>query len=508
MTDSSLSQSWADEGGKAPAGTRVLHVASEVYPLVKTGGLADVAAALPAAQASIGIDARLLVPGYPAVLAAASAARPVLTMTDLFGGGPARLLVGAVKGLAVPAYVLECPGHYARDGNPYLGPDGADWPDNHLRFAALGWVAARLGQGADGGWRPAIVHGHDWQAGLAPAYLALAAGPRPATVTTIHNLAYQGLFPAAAMAALDLPDRAFAVEGLEFHGQVGFLKAGLYYADRITTVSRTYAREIQEPDQGCGLDGLLRARGADLVGIVNGIDTAVWDPATDPHLPLAYSADRLDGKAAAKQVLQQRFDLPVDPHAPLFGMVTRLNRMKGVDLLIDALHAFIQQRAQLVVLGSGDRDLEAGLRWAMVENPRIVAVQLGYDEALAHLIQAGADITLVPSRSEPCGLTQLYALRYGALPLVRRTGGLADTVVNADPANVAMGTATGFLFNDPTPAALAGTIGWACGFYRDHDVWRRMQHTAMTRDFGWSVAARDYDRLYRTLVSGEMAQTA
>ncbi len=479
---------------------RVLHVASELYPLIKTGGLADVLGALPPALAALGVDVRVLVPGYPTVTAAVRAGKAVWSDRFLFGGGEARLRLVKAKGVEVPVYVLDCPGHYDRAGNPYLDLDGADWPDNEQRFGALSWIAARLGQGIDPDWRPDIVHAHDWQAGLAPAYLALDGGPGPRTVLTIHNLAYQGLFPYEAVERLGLPAETFRYDRLEFHGQVGFLKAGLSYADRITTVSRTYAKEIQDTEQGCGLDPLLRHRSGDLIGIVNGVDYAVWDPGTDPHLPQPFSVDDLAGKAVAKSALQAAMGLPDRPDAPLIGVVSRLNVHKGLDLMLAALPSLIRAGGQLVLLGSGDADLEDGFR-AMAESaPESIAARIGYDEALSHLIQGGSDIIAVPSRSEPCGLTQLYALRYGALPLVRRAGGLADTVVDATASAIDRGRATGFVFRAANAAALSRAIGRACDLYADRESWSGVQRTGMTRDFGWPAAARKYRALYRQLM--------
>ncbi|MCH8491537.1 MAG: glycogen synthase GlgA [Oceanicaulis sp.] len=481
---------------------RVLHIASELFPLVKTGGLADVLAALPPALIRGGADVRLLLPGYPAILAALRDGAAVLEDGDLFGSGAARLLAGRLDGVVAPAYLLDSPGLYDRPGGPYADAEGRDWPDNARRFAALGWAASRLAEGLDG-WVPDILHGHDWQAGLAPAYIVhrLPQARRPVCIATIHNLAYQGWFPPESFGALGLPQEAFTLHGVEFYGGVGFLKAGLHYADRITTVSRSYAREIQTPEQGCGLDGLLRDRAERLTGIVNGIDNAVWNPARDPHLPKRYSARTApSGKAAAKAALQDRLGLAVDAAAPLAVLISRLTWHKGIDLLLEALPALLQGGGQLAVLGSGAAEYEQALRRAATDHPGRVAAVIGYDEALAHLMQAGADLTLVPSRSEPCGLTQLYAQRYGALPLVRRTGGLADTVVNADPTAVAAGTATGFSFALAPPESLAGTLAWALEHYRDRRAWRAIQNTAMAADFGWDRAAVDYLSLYREAI--------
>lgn len=478
---------------------RVLHVVSELYPLVKTGGLADVAGALPAALAKLGADVRVLVPGYPGIHAALTDGRTVLTDANLFGGGAAQVTHGRLRGVAVPAYVIDCGGLYWRAGTPYFNPDGLEWPDNHRRFAALGWAAARLAGAADADWQPDIIHGHDWQAGLGIAYIALRGGYRPGLITTIHNLAFHGWFPAPVIPELGLPPEGFSINGYEFHGGVSFLKAGLYYADRITTVSRTYAREIQTPEQGFGLDGLLRSRAADLVGIVNGVDYDIWNPATDPHLPQPFDRHDRSGKAAAKADVQRRLGLAVDPDRPLFGLVGRLTTHKGAHLLLGAIPALVATGGQLAVLGTGERDKEDGFRAAAASHPDQVAVTIGFDEGLAHRLQGGSDITIVPSLTEPCGLTQMYAMRYGALPLVRHVGGLADTVVNADPDAIAGGTANGFVFSDATSGALAGTIGWAADTYRDKALWTRLQDTAMAQDFSWDHAAREYLDLYRDL---------
>lgn len=486
---------------------RVLSVASELYPLVKTGGLGDVAAALPVALRAldnVDVDARVLLPGYGPVLDALRIAHTVFEVPDLFQGGRARVLAGYLEGVAAPAYVLDCPGHYIREGGPYAGADGVDHPDNHRRFAALGWVAAELAAGADHAFVPEVLHCHDWQAGLAPAYVR-ARGLPTRTVMTIHNLAYQGHFGPEIFEELKLPPSAFQVYGVEYHGGVSFLKAGIFYADRVTTVSRTYAREIQTPDAGFGLDGLLSARKEHLTGIVNGVDYEVWSPGKDPHLGRRYGiSDVREGKAEARGDLEKRVGLTPRPGAPLFGVVARLAWLKGLDLLLDAAHAIVDRGGQLMVLGSGQPKLEDGFRALALAHPGQVATVIGYDEHLAHLIQAASDVILVPSRSEPCGLTQLYALRYGALPLVRNTGGLTDTVVNATENEVATGRATGFVFDMATPEALAGTIHWVIDLFEHAEgTWRTMQRTAMTRDFGWGRAARQYLAVYREVLAEE-----
>jgi starch synthase len=477
---------------------RVLSVASELFPLVKTGGLADVTGALPAALAGHGVEMRTLLPGYPAVLAGLDEARPLAELATPCGG-PVRLVAGrGTDGTALLA--IAAPALYDRPGNPYLGPDGQDWPDNHRRFATLAWIAAQLGRAGLDGWRPDIVHAHDWQAGLAPAYLALAGGPRPATVLTVHNLAFQGLFPAATIAELDLPAEQFRVDGYESWGRVGFLKAGLYYADRLTTVSPTYAREIQSEAQGMGLHGLLQARRHDLVGITNGIDTKVWDPAHDPHLPAPYDARKLAGKARCKAALQERLGLAAAPRALLFGVVSRLTEQKGLDLVLAQLPALLARGGQLALLGSGQAWLEAGFAAAAQAHPGRVGIVLGYDEGLAHLIQGGADAILVPSRFEPCGLTQLCGLRYGTVPIVARVGGLADTVIDANEAALADGVATGFQFAPVSVEGLAAALDRAFALWAEPRAWQAVQRRGMSRDVGWGPPAARYRALYESLL--------
>lgn len=478
---------------------RVLYVTSEVFPLVKTGGLGDVSAALPAALADIGVDVRLLLPGYPAILDGLQDARTAAALDSMPGAGDGRLIQGHLPD-GSPALVIDAPQLFARPGNPYVEENGRDWWDNHRRFAALGWVAAQLAAWeVVAGWRPDVIHAHDWQAGLAPAYLALRPGPRPATIMTIHNIAYQGLFSPDVLEELRLPPESFRMHGLEYYGKVGFLKAGLFYADKLTTVSPSYAEEIRATDQGCGLEGLLAARAGDLVGIVNGVDYRIWDPAADPHLAAPYDVERLDAKAANKRALQAECGFDPDPAAPLFAVVSRLSPQKGLDLVLEAVPHLVRQGARLMVLGSGDRPLEDGFRRAAAEYPGAVAVRIGYDEALSHRIQGGADLIMVPSRSEPCGLTQLYGLRYGTLPLVRATGGLKDTVRDVCDQSLADGTATGFVFGPDTAEALTAAIDRAIDFHRQTARWRRVQATAMTRDFSWDRSARHYADLYRTV---------
>jgi starch synthase len=484
---------------------RILHVSAELYPWVKSGGLGDVAAALPAALIALGIDARLLLPGFAGFLDGLIDITDVARLRTPFASERVRIALARLPGTDRFAYLVDHPAFYDRPGNLYAGPDGNDWPDNHRRFGLLGWVAAELARGADRQWQPDILHCHDWHGGLAPAYLAASPPPgeRVGTVFTVHNLAYRGLFSEDVFPELALPPAYFAVDGVEFYGRVSFLKAGLFYSDRLTTVSPTYAREIQTSDFGWGLDGLLRSRAGELSGILNGVDPQIWDPRHDPYLPRAYGEDDAPaGKPAAKAALQSRLGLAENRDAPLYGVVSRLTWQKGLDLLLSSVPELAAGGGQLAVLGSGDGDLEQGFAATARAHGGHVAVELGYDEALAHQIFGGCDVVLLPSRFEPCGLTQLYALRYGALPLVRRVGGLADTVVDATAVSLADGTATGFAFDEETPAALLAAVGRASELMRQPGIWRRMMRQAMTRDFSWEAAARHYLALYQGMRAG------
>ena len=483
---------------------RALHVASELYPLLKTGGLADVAGALPPALIERGADVRALLPGFPAVLAGLTDLTPVAQLGRRFDAPGVTLERGtlAVNGLLV--YVIRAGSLYDRPGNPYLNDEHVPYGDNAQRFALLGWVAAQLAQQLDPTWSPQIVHAHDWHAGLAPAYLKAAEREHgrsfARSVFTVHNLAYQGVFPAHQFGQLGLPADFFNMHGVEFYGQLSFLKAGLYYSDRITTVSPTYAREIQTLAQGGGLDALLRNRSHELSGILNGVDYSVWNPASDALLANHYSATRLAGKIACKEALQKRFGLAQKSDALLFGVVSRLTEQKGLDLLLEAVPEIIRHGGQLVVFGTGDPALENGLKRAAQAHPESVAVELGFDETLAHTIVAGSDVIAVPSRFEPCGLTQLYALAYGSLPLVHCVGGLADTVVDASLENLADDLATGFVFERFELKGIGAAIRRAFALYGRRTEWKATQRRAMRQDFGWGASAERYLALYRELV--------
>jgi starch synthase len=483
--------------------TRALHVASELYPLLKTGGLADVVGALPPALIERGADVRVLLPGFPSVATGLADLRPVAQLGNRFGPASVTLELGTLPSTGIQVYMIRADELYIRHGNPYLDDDHVPYGDNAQRFALLGWTAAQIAQHVDPAWAPQIVHCHDWHAGLAPAYLKAAEREKgkaiARTIFTVHNLAYQGIFPAQQFALLGLPPDFFNMHGVEFYGQLSFLKAGLYYADRITTVSPTYAREIQTLAQGGGLDALLRERSKDLSGILNGVDYAIWSPINDTTLPARYGPSRLPGKRACKEALQKRFGIAEKGDALLFGVVSRLTEQKGLDLLLATLPEIIRRGGQLVVLGTGDPALENGLLRVAQAHPDMVAVDRGFDETLAHMIVAGSDVIAVPSRFEPCGLTQLYALAYGSLPLVHRVGGLADTVLDASLENLADDLATGFVFEHFEPEALRAAIRRAFALYARRTDWKATQQRAMRQDFGWGASAERYLALYREL---------
>ena len=484
---------------------RVLQVSAEIFPLLKTGGLADIAGALPQALAGVGCQVRALLPGFPAIL-------QVLQASSLVGefrapwGDIVRVRLGQLAGVPggdgpLSAYVLEAPALYARPGNPYEDAQRRPYADNHRRFAALGWAAAHLAHGLDGDWAPQIVHCHDWHAGLAPACLKHWPGPAAGvrTLYTVHNLAYQGLFGPEVFGELGLPAAAFQLDGLEFHGQVSFMKAGLHYANHLSTVSPSYASEIQTPEQGCGLDGLLRSRREQLTGILNAVDEAVWSPGADALIEHVYTPARMAGKALCKAALQRCSGLGEQADAPLFALVGRITEQKGLSLVLAGVDEIVAQGGQLLVLGSGEAGLEQALQQQAVRHPGRVAVHLGYDEALAHRIFAGRDVTLVPSLFEPCGLTQMYGLKYGSLPLVRAVGGLADTVIDADLATLADHSATGFVFGPFTDAAYQHALRRAFALYGKRAAWARVRQTGMRQPLGWAPAAARYLALYQRL---------
>jgi starch synthase len=476
---------------------KILHVAAEVFPLVKTGGLADVVAALPVALAEAGADVRLLLPGLPLVMDGVQHSRTVIDIGASFGALRVRLLLARMPGSRLPVYVIDAPYLYRRAGSPYQDSRGEEWPDNLQRFALLGWVAAHLAAAdADLQWVPDIVHAHDWHAAMACAYMADHLPTEAASVFTVHNLAFQGLFPMHDWALLGLASRLMSPSGLEFHGQLSFMKAGLKFADRVTTVSPNYAREIATHEFGCGLDGVIRGRDGAVAGIINGIDPALWDPATDPAIAMRYDAERLGGKLECRRALQAELGLDPDDGALLLTVVSRLTAQKGLDLVLAALPELLAAGVQFAVQGTGEAALEAAFRMAQQAHPGRVHVFIGYDEARAHRLIAGADVIAVPSRFEPCGLTQMYGLRYGSVPVVRRVGGLADTVEDATDEAVASGRATGFVFDAPTPGAFERCVLRAVAARRDEAAWRRLMVSGMSQPLSWAGPASDYLKLY------------
>jgi starch synthase len=481
---------------------KVLHVAAEIFPLVKTGGLADVLGALPQALTEAGADVRLLLPGLPAIADAVLHQKLVCEIGPCFGAARVSLKLGQMPYSKLPVYVLDAPYRYRRPGSPYQAADGSEWMDNVQRFALLGWVAAQLAAGElDIAWKPEVLHAHDWHAAMACAYVAAHPPTGVATVYTVHNLAYQGLFPNGDFNLLGLPSGFMSSTGLEYHQQLSFMKAGLKFADRVTTVSPTYATEIATHEFGFGLDGVIRGRGTDVSGVLNGVDGKVWNPATDASIAARYSATQWEGKARCKRALQLQFGLAARPDVPLFGIVSRLTSQKGLDLVLGALPGLLRRGGQLALQGNGEPALEEAFRQAAETYPGAVGVYIGYDEAMAHQLIAGADAILVPSRFEPCGLTQLYGLRYGTLPVVRRVGGLADTVVDASDDAVQSDRATGFVFEAATAASLEGAIERAVDAFARPERWRQLTVRAMAQDFSWAGAAQKYMALYRELAA-------
>lgn len=481
------------------AGLKVLFATSEVAPLVKTGGLGDVSGALPAALCAIGVDVRVLVPGYRQVIAQLAQHEAVAEFDKLPDFPSARLLSGVMPN-GVPLLVLDCPELYQRDGGPYQDAGGQDWSDNPLRFGLLSKIAAVLGGSASPlNWHPDLVHCNDWQTGLTPAYLHFEPGAVP-SVITIHNMAFQGNFAPETVQELGLPPSCFGINGVEFHGYLSFLKAGLYYADHITTVSPNYAKEIQRAELGFGMQGLLSQRSGDLTGILNGIDTDEWNSATDKHLVKKFSAARMAGKAADKEYLQCRLGLDIVPDVPLLGVISRFTHQKGLDLLLEIAPRLIGLPVQLAMLGSGEAQMQQAAIELSYRYPGKVGVNIGFNEALAHQIEAGADMFIMPSRFEPCGLNQLYSQRYGTPPIVHSTGGLADSVVDCTAETLRDRTASGFVFKGMTAENLFVTIRRAVDLYHDQRQWKVLRKNCMAKDFSWEASAEAYRAVYLKLL--------
>jgi starch synthase len=473
-------------------GGRVLSVASECVPLVKTGGLADVVGALPAALGATGWEMRVILPAYRALREQAKSWPVVFEEADLWGG-PGRVLSGEVSGISL--LLLDAPHLYDREGGPYSSPT-AEHPDNAIRFAALSWVAARIAREGLEDWKPDVLHAHDWQAGFAPAYLAYHGSGGVKSVITIHNIAFQGWAPAHLLGVLRLPGHAFHPDALEYYGGISSLKAALVTADWITTVSPSYAAEIIRPEFGMGLEGVLAARGPVVSGILNGVDTKVWSPEAEDR---PFTAKSLAGKAAARAMLCEEFGLEVP--GPLAIVVSRLTDQKGIDLLPSVIPEFVLGGGGLIVLGSGDPGMEGQMRALAARFPGRVAVKIGYDEKLSHRLFAGADAVLVPSRFEPCGLTQMYGLRYGTVPVVALVGGLADTVIGASPATLAAGAATGVTFHPVDVLAFRQALVTVLELYSQSKLWAKLRANAMAHPVGWETSAAAYARLYERLTA-------
>jgi len=478
---------------------KILFATSEVAPLIKTGGLADVSSALPAALRAIGVDVRVLVPGYKQVIAHLGKQIIVAIFNYLPGFPTARLLSGVLPN-GVPLYVLDCPSLYQRDGGPYQDVTGHDWVDNAIRFGLLSKVSAILGSRASPlYWYPDLVQCNDWQTALTPAYLHFSPGSVP-SVLSIHNLAFQGNFPPETVQQLHLPASCFSIEGVEFYGNMSFLKAGLFYADHITTVSPNYAIEIRQKELGFGMQGLLTTRGDHLTGILNGIDTDEWNPATDPHLASHYSSANMVGKAVNKITLQKRLGLDIDPDIPLLGVVSRFTQQKGLDLLLALAPLLTKLPVQFAMLGSGDALMQKAALDLTQSLPGKIGVMIGFSEELSHQIEAGADMFVMPSRFEPCGLNQMYSQRYGTPPIVHATGGLKDSVVDCTAATLKDGSASGFIFDGMTSKNLYETIKRAVGNYHDQNKWRVLCKNCMNKDFSWKKSAEEYLAVYNRVL--------
>jgi starch synthase len=474
---------------------KVLFATSEIAPLIKTGGLADVSGALPVALRAMGIDVRVLVPGYNQVIAQLVNYQVVATFADL-PGFPFAHLLSCTMANGMPLLVLDCPSLYQREGGPYQNTQGHDWADNALRFGMLSKVATELGSSTSPlSWHPDLVHCNDWQTALTPAYLHFSPGAAH-SIVSIHNLAFQGNFPPETVQQLHLPPSCYGIDGVEFYGNMSFLKAGLFYADHITTVSPNYAKEIQQEELGFGMQGLLTSRSGHLTGILNGIDTDEWNPMTDPHLVRPYSSANMSGKAANKEALQSSMGLNLEPDTPLLGVVSRFTDQKGLDLLLEIAPRLSKLPVQLALLGSGDAQMQKAARDLSHLFPGKIGAVIGFSEALSHQIEAGADMFVMPSRFEPCGLNQMYSQRYGTPPIVHATGGLVDSVVDCTAATLKDGTASGFMFDGMTAENLYAAIQRAVGLYHDTEKWEVLRKNCMAKDFSWQNSAEAYRAVY------------
>ena len=479
---------------------RVLFATSEAYPLIKTGGLADVSGALPKAISQLPNfkgDIKLLLPAYSAVLAKLKAPKTIANISVL--GQDCSLITGKMPDSDIEVIAIKNAALYERTGGPYSDENGIDWLDNPLRFGVLSRVASLLcsANSPIKNWLPDLIHCNDWQTGLAPAYMKLLDNSKTKSILSIHNIAFQGCFDATWLKQLELPAAHFQINGFEYHGQISFLKAGLFYADQLSTVSPTYAQEIQTADFGFGLEGLLQTRSSELTGILNGIDADEWNPATDLHLPKNYSNSRITGKHAVKHALQQQLGLDIHANAPLLGVVSRLTHQKGLDLLPVIMPKLVDLGCQFAILGSGEKKLEANFNALAERYPTQISMNTGYHEHLSHNIMAGSDLFIMPSRFEPCGLNQLYGLAYGTPPIVSNTGGLADSVCDTNELSLKNSSATGFVVKNITSASLLITIQQAIATWQDKKTWRKIQKNGMSRDISWVSSAKPYFNLYQ-----------
>jgi starch synthase len=475
---------------------KVLFAASEIHPLIKTGGLADVAGALPISLRQAGQDVRLIMPAYKGILEKLAPIQRQINLGDPFGTGDIILLETLIPATDTPIWLVQCQSLFERGDNPYLDHNGKDYADNHIRFAVFSWVTALLAsQGNLIGWQADILHLNDWQTGLAAAYLKSWKTEHLPIVSTVHNLRYNGSFPLSLYSGVRLSNELLDLHGMEFFGQFSTLKAALVYSDAITTVSPTYASEILTPEYGDGLDGTLRAHQHKLHGIINGVDYNEWSPEIDNNIAQKYDINNIELKDENKKALLIENGLTPDLSKPVFGVVSRLTEQKGLDLVLEAMPSAIESGARLILLGSGDPSLEHAFLQLQNDYPEQVAVRIGYDEAYSHKIQAGVDSLLIPSRFEPCGLTQLYALKYGTLPLVRKTGGLADSVFELGDA------ANGFVFEQADTQSLIDTLCRAMDCFNHSQAWRQRQINAMKYDFSWQKTTSTWLNLYQSLLN-------
>lgn len=475
---------------------KILFVSSEVHPLIKTGGLADVAGSLPLSLAHLGQDIRILMPNYGAIEYTQEVHKKCTLHID---NRTVHILETCLPNSEVIVWLLDYPDFFGNKGNPYTDEYGNPWINSAERFTLFSRIAVEIAQNrAQLNWKADIVHCNDWQSGLVPALLSIEP-TRPATVFTVHNMAYQGIFSKETFQQLNLPGELWNHHAIEFYGNMSFIKGGIACADHITTVSPTYALEIQTPEFGYGLDGLLHHRHNELKGIINGIDLEQWSPEKDTRIPQSYSVGRLAKKLINKTALQKHFSLPEDTSIPVIGLISRLVEQKGINLVIDCLEILVDQPMQFILLGSGDKGLEHRLKNLSYLYPDQISIKIGYDEDLAHLIEAGADMFLMPSLFEPCGLNQLFSQRYGTLPIVRHTGGLADSVVDTLPETINDHSATGFVFSEPSVGALLETVKRALLIYANSKVWKQLQKNAMKKDFSWEKSAKEYIALYKAL---------